>query len=450
MKTIRYGFYNIIMCVLLCWTFTACDRNKDAHEDEYPLPEGQGAMLVGLQSDTEVNSLTLYLFDGDGAAKLREDYTDLRTLASEYIPVDAGSYTVVVVANVKDADLPQQTTPADLAEWLRENASSYPDMLTASSQTEVTAGEVTRLDLTLQGGTSGIILSTVHLLLIVPGLEMPPYTPTRATDETTPRLRCVAEVYRQGTDTRVHRRVQLCEEQTDGTYLAELSLLPDDYDIRLWADWTTDGTTESKYYNTNDLSAVTVLTDNYVANGLTDEKDAYYATPSAAVSGESQNVSVELTRPFARYRVIANDVEGYQNLIAKGDDLPPIDSLTVRVSYEGFFPIAFNVATGKPFDSLTDIGYAADIVTADGCNPDEARQVGADFVLTNGEESFVTVTVQMLDKHTGEAISTVTGIRIPYRRGQLTTVSGTFLTAGRTSGGVSIDTDWGEEIVIPF
>ena len=438
-----HDFY-ILMCVLFAFAFVACSS------DDVSLPEGKGAVRVTVRSETAVSSLTLYLFGSDDQMVLRHDYANPRTPDTERLPIAAGTCTVVVVANVATNALPQQTTVADLAEWLKKNAATYSSMLTASAQDEVRAGKVTRLTLTLQGGMSGISLSTVRLLLSVPGKEMPAYTPTRATDGATHQLRCVAEVYRQGTTARVHRRVQLCEEQEEGTYLAELSLLPGDYDIRLWADWTTNGTTESKYYNADNLSAVTVLTDNYVANGLTDEKDAYYATPSAAVSGESQNVSVELTRPFARYRIIANDVEGYQNLIAKGDDLPPIEDLTVRVSYEGFFPIAFNVSTGKPFDSLTGIGYAADIVEADGYSPDEARQVGADFVLTNGEESFVTVTVQMLNKHTGEAVSTVTGIRIPYRRGQLTTVSGTFLTAGRTSGGVSIDTNWGEEIVIPF
>ena len=446
-----------MLCVLLATAFTACD--KDVHEGEYPLGDGEGAFVVGLQSDSEVSSLTLYLFGSNGTVALRRDYTDPRTLASEYIPVNAGTYTVVAIANVAATDLPQQTTAADLTEWLKENASAYPFMLTASSQEEVADGEVKRILLTLQGGTGGITLSTVRLVLTVPGKEMPPYTQTRATDGATHQLRCVAEVYRQGTTTRVHRRVQLCEAQADGTYLAELSLLPGDYDVRLWADWVTDGTTNDKYYNADDLSAVTVLTDNYVANGLTDEKDAYYTNSlSLTVTDEANQSSpsgelwgaVTLIRPFARYRIIANDVENYIDLIEGGDDLPPIEDLTVRVSYEGFFRTTFDVVTGKPIDSMASISYAAGIVEADGYSPDEARQVGADFVFTNGDESFVTVTVQMLDKNTGEAISTVTGIRIPYRRGQLTTVSGNFLTAGRTSGGVNIDTGWGDNPFVPF
>lgn len=462
MKTIGY-YCNMIICVLLAAAFTACD--KDAHEGEYPLGSGEGAFIVGLQSETEPEGLSLYFFGEDGSVALRRDYADPRTLASEHIPVPSGTYTIVVVANVAADDLPEQTTVADLADRLRENAADYPDLLTAASQESVAEGEVKRLLLTLESGTAGIGLSTVRLLLTVPGKQMPPYTATRAGSDAY-TLRCVAEAYRPGTDTRVHRRVQLCTAQDDGTYLAELSLQQGDYDLRLWADWTSDGTTDDKYYNADDLSAVTVLTDNYVANGLTDEKDAYYASLSLTLprgegtqtgegnpsspTGGVEGAAVSLTRPFARYRIIASDVQGYLNLIDKGEALPPIGDLSVRVSYEGFFPTGFSVATGKPNDALTGIGYAADIVNAEGYDPDEARQVGSDFVLTNGEESFVTATVQMIDRTTGETVSTVSGIKIPYRRGQLTTVSGAFLTAGRTSGGVDIDTDWDDDIVIEF
>ena len=466
MKTIGY-YCNMIICVLLAATFTACD--KDAHEGEYPLGSGEGAFIVGLQSETEPEGLSLYFFGEDGSVALRRDYADPRTLASEHIPVPAGAYTLVVVANAAADDLPAQTTVADLAEWLRENAADYPDLITAASQESVAEGEVKRLLLTLEDGTAGIGLSTVRHLLTVPGKQMPPYESARTkSGEDTYTLRCVAKAYRPGTDTRVYRRVQLCTAQDDGTYLAELSLQQGDYDLRLWADWTSDGTTDDKYYNADDLSAVTVLTDNYVANGLTDEKDAYYASPSltlprregtqiseenpsSPLGGVEGAVTVTLTRPFARYRLIANDVEGYLNLIANGEDYPPVEDLQVLITYEGFFPTGFDVATGKPNDALnTGIHYTTAPVAATGYPEGEARQIGSDFVLTNGEESFVTVTIQMIDPRTGGDISTVSGIQIPYRRGQLTTVSGAFLTAGRTSGGVDIDTDWGDDIVIEF
>lgn len=446
MKTIRLYLY-IIMCTLSAIAFTACD--KDAHDDEYPLGDGQGAFIVGLVSEQPVSNLNVFLFGSEGSTVVRKDYADPRALASEYLPVAADSYTLVVVANVTDNDLPAQTTVADLTDWLDEHAADRPDMLTASIQTSVAAGEVKRLVLGLQGGTAGIGLTDLTLRLTVPGKEMPDHV-TRSGADGGRSLRLVAEVYLKDSETRVHRRTQLCTPQTDGTYTATLGLQPGDYDLRLWADWT-DGTTADKYYRADDLTSVTVLTDGYVANGETDGKDAYCAVRQAVSVGEgTDETSVTLLRPLARYRIVATDVEGYNNLIANGEKLPPIEELEASVSYEGFLPTAFNVATGQPNDALQGIAYRAGIVAADGFAGDEARQVGADFVLAGDDDSFVTVTVQLTDRTTGETVSTVRGVKIPYRRGELTTVSGTFLTAGRTSGGVEIDTDWGEDIVIEF
>ena len=438
-------FFLTALVALLAALFTAC--GKDAHENEYPLPEGQGALIVGLEEPggTTVGDLTLYLFDGSGTTALRKAYDDPRTLADEYIPVDAGSYTLAVVANVGNDALPQETTVADLTEWLKAHAGDYPGLLTASAQTEVIPGDIHRLTLELKDGTSRINLATVTLRLTLPDQTMPDYPASRSADGESQPLGCVAEVWQTGTDNCVHHRIQDCILQADGTYLAELFLMPGDYDLRLWADWN------GGYYNADDLSAVTVLTDSYVANGETDKKDAYYTASVLNVDEEDTEQAITLTRPFARYRLIANDVEGYLNLIKNGEDLPAIEDLQVRVTYEGFFPTGFDVATGKPNDALNiGIHYTTAPVSATGYPETEARQVGADFVLTNGEESFVTVTVQMTNKHTGEAISTVSGIKIPYKRGHLTTVTGRFLTAGKTTGGVQVDNNWENDVTIDF
>lgn len=432
------------MYALLAIAFTAC---QDDTPEEYPLPDGQGALLIELNGSSPVNGIALYLFGNDGTTDLYKAYGDSQELASEYIPVNAGNYTLLLVAGADSTALPQETTAPDLAEWLKENGGAYPNLLTASTPTEVKAGEVNLLFLELTDGTSGIHLSMVRLALTVPGLDLPAYTATRAGSDSK-LLRCVAEVYQAGTSNRVHRRVQDCALQLDGTFLAELSLMPGDYDLRLWAD------RDGGYYNTDDLGKVLVLTDNYVANGETDKKDAYYATtalsiPSSPTGGVEGAVSLE--RPFAKYRLIATDVEAYYNLIEKGEALPPIEDLQVRVTYEGFFPTGFNVATGKPNDALnTGIHYTSVPTVAEGYDAKVNRQVGADFVLTNGEESFVNVTIQMVDTNTGEAVATVQHVKIPYKRGYLTTVTGHFLTAGKTPGGVQIDTEWGEDIVIEF
>ena len=186
------------------------------------MPDGQGALLIELNSSSPVNGIALYLFGNDGTTDLYKAYGDSQELASEYIPVNAGNYTLLLVAGADSTALPQETTAPDLAEWLKENGGAYPNLLTASTQTEVKAGEVNQLFLELTDGTSGIHLSTVRLSLSVPGLDLPAYTTTRAGGDSKP-LHCVAEVYQAGTNNRIHRRVQECALQSDGTYLAELA-----------------------------------------------------------------------------------------------------------------------------------------------------------------------------------------------------------------------------------
>ena len=430
-----------VMPLLFILLLASCD--KEEHKKEYPLPDGQGALVIGWESETEVNSLAVYLFDSSGITVLyNKVYDNPHKVTSEYIPMAGGDYALLMVANADSTSLPQETTIADLTEWLKAHADDYPGLLTASAQIGVIPGDIHRLTLELKDGTSGINLATVTLLLALPDKTMPDYPASRSADGESQPLRCVAEVWQTGTDNCVHHRIQNCTLQADGTYLAELSLMPGNYNLRLWADWN------GGYYNTDDLSAVTVLTDSYVANGETDKKDAYYTASVLNVDEEDTEQAITLTRPFARYRLIANDVEGYLNLIKNGEDLPAIEDLQVRVTYEGFFPTGFNVATGKPNDALnTSIHYTSVPTVADGYDEATARQVGADFVLTNGEESAVTVTIQMIDTNTDEMVCTVSGIKIPYKRGHLTTVSGHFLTAGKTAGGVQVDTEWNDVII---
>ena len=442
----RIKLIGFLLCLCAAAGVVSCD------DTDNPILPGEGALVVGLKElpATPPDSLTLYFFSADGGMAARKSYAGLRAFQADYTPLQPGAYTVVLVAGVPLSAQPARPTLQELAEWLKSAASACPGMMTAMAAATVTENEVGRLLLTLAAGTGGMAFADVRLLLTVPGLDLAAYDGTRSGGKP---LRCVVEVDKAGGGGLALRRELSCLQQADGTYLAELSLMPGDYDLRLWADW------DGGYYNADDLGKVLVLTDNYVANGETDKKDAYYATsslsipssPSGELRGAGADVPLTLERPFAKYRLIATDVEAYYNLISKGEALPAIEDLQVRVTYEGFFPTGFSVATGKPNDALnTGIHYTSVPTVAEGYDAKVNRQVGADFVLTNGEESFVNVTIQMVDTNTGETVATVQHVKIPYKRGHLTTVTGHFLTAGKTPGGVQIDTEWGEDIVIEF
>ena len=188
-----------VMPLLFILLLASCD--KEEHKEEYPLPDGQGALVIGWESETEVNSLAVYLFDGSGITVLyNKVYDNPHEVTSEYIPMAGGDYTLLMVANADSTSLPQETTIADLTEWLKAHAGDYPKLLTASAQIEVIPGDIHRLTLELKDGTNGINLATVTLRLALPDKTMPDYPASRSADGGSQPLRCVAEVWQTGSD----------------------------------------------------------------------------------------------------------------------------------------------------------------------------------------------------------------------------------------------------------
>lgn len=446
MKTKINHLTSLLLMVAVILGFTAC-ANEDPHE-------GEGGVAIALDNsrcpNVSIGHTYLYIYDTGGNLRSAYDYADAYAVASALLPLEAGHYTVATVIN-GDKSPTETTTLTALHEWVAAQIGIDSDLLSGIAEMDVAENRVVRVAIPLTQDAFSLPVLSVRFTMPETGMGnfTPLQTKTRAAAAGC-TLRCVAELYKAGTDQIVLHKAVTPELQEDGTYKVDLQLSEGSYDLRLWADYAhTEAPLADAFYHTESLKAVILFTDPYTAN--TDAKDVAYGNESGiTLSGEWATLSMTLQRPFAKYRIIANDVEGYRNLIVKGEELPQIEDLTVRISYESFFPAGFNVEAGAPNDAFTGIGYAADIIEAEDYAPNKARQLGSDFVLTNGKESFVTITVHTFNRHTGKEISKVSGVQIPYRRGYLTTVTGTFLTAGLTSGGVQIDTEWGEDIVIPF
>ena len=171
-------------------------------------------------------------------------------------------------------------------------------------------------------------------------------------------------------------------------------------------------------------------------------RDRNVTLPEAGVT-----LAVQMQRPLAKYRLIANDVDAYRTLTEiEPDKYPPLEELVATVQYEGYFPSEFNVTTGKPVNSITGSGFTASLAPV--TDTSEEVQLASDWVLTDAEGSFVRLTLSIADRK-GREVTRVTGIRADYRQGQLTTLRGDFLTAGRKGGGITIDTDW-KDIIVEF
>ena len=241
------------MCVSAVLGLVSCDDN------DYPyVPQGYGTLSVELQTipDAPLADITLYFFNAEGDVVASKSHTSQQGIFPDYTPLPPGDYTVVMVAGVPGGDLPDgDASLQGLAEWLMDNEPTLPGMMTANAYATVNAGEMTRVFLNLSDGYAGTGLTTVSLSLTVPGLNLPAYTATRTDGK---QLRCVVEAYRAGTNDKAYSRTLPCALQEDGTFLAELSLMPG-------------------------VGKVLVLTDSYVANGETDKKDAYYSTTTLSV-----------------------------------------------------------------------------------------------------------------------------------------------------------------------
>lgn len=448
----------LYMAVALLPGLTACDC--DAHGGEFPLPDGNGGLVVGLVTGSGVTARDVHFFVFDMEEQLvHHEYFSRPEEAALHISyLTPGIYTVVAVLNTgadfmppstrAETPLPDITLP-EFTAWLKGIGAEYPGMLTGMGQAEVRGGEVTHTVITLSGGTEGITLPVLRVRLTLPEPRLPDYTPAKVRSraaEAGYTLRCVAELYKAGTERRLLRKALNPVLQADGTYLVELEAGSGDYDLRLWTDYTrTDAPLADTYYHTENLKAVGIVTDPYTAD--TDAKDAaYIAEDGITLPDGGKEISLQLQRPLAKYRLVATDVPGYRRLTEiDAAKWPPLEELTVSVQYENFFPSEFSMTAEKVTDALKGIAYTITLTETENENE---MTVASDMVMADDRESAVTATIIIADRQ-GNTVSRTSGVRIAYRQGHLTTIRGGFLTAGKSSGGITIDTEW-NEIIIEF
>jgi len=146
-----------------------------------------------------------------------------------------------------------------------------------------------------------------------------------------------------------------------------------------------------------------------------------------------------MVRPLAKYELIATDVQKFLQKTQK--QRAGSTAYTITVSYGFYFPLGFNVLTGKPGRSEMGVAFTAPLVVTD--NGSGECTLASDYIFVNGEESYVPLSIEIKDD-AGNGISRTTGIDVPYRRGHLTTVRGHFLT-NRYDTGIGIDPDFDDD-----
>lgn len=221
------------------------------------------------------------------------------------------------------------------------------------------------------------------------------------------------------------------------------------YRVMVWADLSDDDAGVGGFYDASDFSSIRALMPY---QGSTDYRDAFRGEAEAVVATSTSEqapvgVTVQMTRPLAKFEFVANDVRLFieQQSAAIAGHMPvdpstgaatpavDLDMFTVRIIYNGYAPNTYNIFTDKPTDAI--MGVACD-GRMERLSADEAS-LGFDYVLVNGHASEVTVQLGIYDRQ-GRQVSLSRAVNVPLQRSRHTIIRGEFLTQTAT-GGVSVN-----------
>lgn len=266
-------------------------------------------------------------------------------------------------------------------------------------------------------------------------------------------LRYILEVYAEDDETGVNgpiyrERLVNCLDKYAPTTFA-LRLVPNrDYKFVVFADYVAEGNAEltepadklaiaDLYYNTADLRNITCITENPSWNAMNEVRDAYFISKNMRIT-TGLNETLTLTRPFAKLRVIATDLDYISGYTAPG---------YVKVTYknEKIYK-SFNAVSGKlndaemTGDELT-YGFAVNknIPYSAGYDAYSTNQtLFADYLLAvEGEQTTVNFEMEVYESEGGRKIHTQDfNTQIPIQRNHLTTIIGDILT---TQANITID-----------
>jgi len=164
--------------------------------------------------------------------------------------------------------------------------------------------------------------------------------------------------------------------------------------------------------------------------------------------GDVQYLTTTLTRPQGRYMVIADDYETYLGLAGTS-----LTGSTSHIQYPTYINVAYSALLHRPTESAFGFGYdySPTLTYADGAP--YVRQ-GDDWSFVNGDRSNFMIDITVRDKTDDGTISNNPGILVPVFPGRVTLVVGHWLSEkvddDGDGGGVSIDPDFSNEIIIRF
>lgn len=210
------------------------------------------------------------------------------------------------------------------------------------------------------------------------------------------------------------------------------------YKTVIWMDYVLKEDMKDLFYLTS--GGMSAIRTQPVAayRGSIDFKDAQTVVYPFDLTGRTEwfahiTVDIPLQRPVAKITFEATDFEEF----ARKEGCPESEyeefakNYLIHFIYNGYLPTGFNALTQKLNDSQT--GYHFDSTPSWIKDTPDAR-MGFDYVFVNGEQSSVTVSVEVVSKKDGTIVNRADGIVVPTYRGKETVVRDKFFTKDYSHG----------------
>lgn len=211
------------------------------------------------------------------------------------------------------------------------------------------------------------------------------------------------------------------------------------YNFVVWVDIVTkvDGEWVNDLYNVDDLAAVTINDANW--KPMDEMRDAFTGFTTvdditASVGTPTSPITVNCTRPFAKVRVITEDMDVMQDF----GIVPSKAEITYATSYRH----KFNATTGEYTDAdVANIKTHGMFAIADYSSNGnvEGKALFTDYLFAPYGTDVIGFTMDVYDSTDKLIKSTTFSTDIPVKRNTLTTITGNFLTLQEVNLQVNVE-----------
>lgn len=233
-------------------------------------------------------------------------------------------------------------------------------------------------------------------------------------------IRYILEVYDKDGNLAKERMVNCSDEDTTSF---TLRLIPGrTYSFVVWADFVLNGTQDDLHYDTsNGLKNIAVIDAQWDA--IDESRDAYTDVQTIEKFNSSSKVEMKLTRPFAKLRVVTNDIKELCGVLPT--------EVTVQY-YNTKIYNAFNaltkVASGEQTNKELTVTLSADTYTNENPAVNGVQTLFADYLLGAEDDRVMFTFDAEFDGVTEDFPQVAFNTNIPVKRNHLTTIYGPILT----------------------